>query len=135
MSFCFSKHLDGTYSIVSRASNDACFVEVEAASKTAGANVQQWAPTNSTCQRWNLLTEALPEPTEPTTMVVIPPPIIMGDVDGDLKVGVSDIIMLQKWLLAVPGAGLTVPECGYINDDGVIDVFDLALLKRMVLNA
>ena len=134
--FCFSKHLDGTYSIVSRASNDACFVEVEAASKTAGANVQQWAPTNSTCQRWELLTEALPEPTtEPETMVVIPPPIIMGDVDGDLSVGVSDIIMLQKWLLAVPGAELTKPEGAYLNDDNVIDIFDLALLKRMVLNA
>ena len=60
---------------------------------------------------------------------------IMGDVDGDLSVGVSDIIMLQKWLLAVPGAELTKPEGAYLNDDNVIDIFDLALLKRMVLNA
>ena len=64
MLFKFSKNPDGTYMIMTRASRDACFVEVANASAASGANVQQWGPTNNACQNWNLL-------TAPTSAVIL----------------------------------------------------------------
>ena len=57
----------------------------------------------------------------------------LGDVNGDNAVNVTDIVLLQKVLLGLE----TLPDleafaCADTTQDGVIDVFDLALLKRMV---
>ncbi len=52
MLFKFTKNPDGTYQIMTRASKDACLVEVEGASTASGANVQQWSPTDHNCQKW-----------------------------------------------------------------------------------
>ena len=52
MLFKFSKNPDGSYMILTRASKDDCCVEVVYASMEAGANVQQWGPTNHACQWW-----------------------------------------------------------------------------------
>ena len=52
MLFKFSKNPDGSYMILTRASKDACYVEVAYASVQSGANVQQWGPTNNSCQCW-----------------------------------------------------------------------------------
>ena len=54
MLFKFSKNPDGSYMIMTRASRDACFVEIINASAASGANVQQWEPTNNACQNWKL---------------------------------------------------------------------------------
>ncbi|MCR4647268.1 MAG: RICIN domain-containing protein [Oscillospiraceae bacterium] len=132
--FRFIKNLDTTYTIVTKASGNERFVEVEAASKTGGANVQQWGNTGSTCQRWKLTGEVLPEPTtEPTTEPE--PQKIPGDINGDGEASVLDVVLLQKWLLAVPDTVLPDPDAADLNADGVVDVFDLGLLKRLVLNA
>ena len=56
-----------------------------------------------------------------------------GDVNGDGEVTVLDAIALQKWILAIPGGGLKVPEAGDMNEDGVVDIFDLCLLRRALL--
>ncbi|MFQ9437126.1 MAG: RICIN domain-containing protein [Ruminococcus callidus] len=40
--FRFTKNLDGSYSILTHASGDSCYVEVADASTANGANVQQW---------------------------------------------------------------------------------------------
>ena len=69
-----------------------------------------------------------PEPTTPTHTTVLTEP---GDVNSDGEQSVSDIIALQKYLL-----GLDVeidPAAADLNGDGVIDVFDLGLLKRRLL--
>lgn len=55
-----------------------------------------------------------------------------GDVNGDSKIDILDVVMLQKFLL-----GLDVKIDGKAADlckDGIIDIFDLAMLKRAVLN-
>ncbi len=52
MLFKFAKNLDGTYTIMTRSSKDACLVEVGSASIASGANVQQWEPTEHACQDW-----------------------------------------------------------------------------------
>ena len=59
--------------------------------------------------------------------------LISGDVDADGELTVADLVALQKWILAIPGTTLKDPHAGYMNDDAVVDVFDLALLKRELL--
>ncbi len=54
-----------------------------------------------------------------------------GDVNGDGIRSVLDAVMFQKYLL---GAGvLTAPAAGELCKDGVLNGFDLCLLKRMLL--
>lgn len=71
MLFKFAKNLDGSYSIMTRASKDACFVEVGNANVENGANVQQWEPTNHDCQKWSaetiVTTTVTTKPTVTTT--------------------------------------------------------------------
>jgi len=64
--FRFTKNIDGTYGIITHASQDLCYVEVADASLDYGANVQQWTNTNHACQKWNLLTSAITTTTTTT---------------------------------------------------------------------
>lgn len=55
---------------------------------------------------------------------------VLGDVDADGDLGISDVVLLQGWLL-----GRTMPEGTVIarsdmTHDGVINVYDLIKLKR-----
>ncbi|MBR7038286.1 MAG: hypothetical protein IKI21_03445, partial [Oscillospiraceae bacterium] len=69
--------------------------------------------------------------TTPTTPTDPQPAAVRGDVDADGKVSVSDVVMLQKYLL---GAGsLKAPAQADLYEDGRVDVFDLAMLKRLLL--
>ena len=40
--------------------------------------------------------------------------------------------MLQKYILAA--GSLNAPDAADLNNDGVIDIFDLGLIKRLLLN-
>lgn len=55
----------------------------------------------------------------------------LGDVDADGTIGVLDIVTLQKYLLKV--GTLNAGDAADMNNDDVIDIYDLALLKRAVL--
>ncbi len=59
-----------------------------------------------------------------------PAPVI-GDVDADGTCAVLDVVMLTKWLHEV--GDLTDAAAADLNGDGVVDVFDLGLMKRLVL--
>ncbi|MCR5717502.1 MAG: RICIN domain-containing protein [Oscillospiraceae bacterium] len=135
--FRFTRNPDGTYSILSHASKDICYVEVDAASKDNGASVQQYTATNSPCQKWELLTEAKPVPTEPpteepteTTAEETKPQPVMGDIDADGSVTVLDIVALQKYVLNMRSFTQEEFDIADMNGDGFVDVFDLALLRR-----
>ena len=67
MLFKFAKNLDGTYTIMTRSSKDACLVEVGSASIASGANVQQWEPTEHACQDWKANTFTTKTTTTTTT--------------------------------------------------------------------
>ena len=67
MLFKFSKNPDGTYYIYTRASKDACLVEIASASTSSGANVAQWSPTNNDCQKWSAETFTTTQATTTTT--------------------------------------------------------------------
>lgn len=56
-----------------------------------------------------------------------------GDLDKDGQTGVTDIIMLTKYLHGNQQLGNTATRNADMNGDGGIDVFDLALMKRTVL--
>ena len=58
---------------------------------------------------------------------------LKGDVDADGDVDIDDVIMLQQWLLAVPDATLNDWHAGDLCQDERIDVFDLCLLKKLVI--
>lgn len=55
----------------------------------------------------------------------------LGDVNADGIVSVSDVVMLQKWLLQT--GKLIKPENADVCADGVTNVLDLCALKRRVL--
>ena len=57
-----------------------------------------------------------------------------GDVDVNGTVDLRDIVLLQKWLLAVPGTKLPDASAADLDDDDQVDVLDLGMLKRMVLH-
>ena len=59
---------------------------------------------------------------------------IRGDVNADGEFGVADVVMMQKWLLGVPEVTLVDWKAGDICEDGRLDVFDLCLIKRELLN-
>lgn len=56
---------------------------------------------------------------------------VIGDVNADGIFDVSDVVMLQKWLLCV--GGIKDWKAGDLCEDGVLNVFDLCLMKRMLL--
>ena len=159
MLFKFSKNPDGSYRIMTRASKDACLVEVESASTASGANVQQWEPTNNNCQKWNAetftttttttttiettttttaaTTTTTAETTAPlvteSTTVSTDIPVVSGDVNNDGLFSIIDIVHLQKWLAAVPDAELVNRDAADFNNDGRINIFDLCLMKENLI--
>ncbi len=59
---------------------------------------------------------------------------IRGDVNADGALTVADVVALQKWLLAVPDVTLADWKAGDLCEDDRLDVFDLCLMKRELLN-
>lgn len=58
----------------------------------------------------------------------------VGDVNADGTFNVADVVMLQKWLICTPNATLTDWQAADFCNDGRIDVFDLCIMKRELLN-
>ena len=57
-----------------------------------------------------------------------------GDVNLDGAFNISDVVLLQKWLLAVPDITLADPSAADFCEDGRLDVFDLCLMKKMIID-
>ena len=58
---------------------------------------------------------------------------MMGDVNDDGAFNVSDVVLLQKWLLAVPDTHLANWKAADFCEDNKLDVFDLTLMKRSLI--
>lgn len=65
--------------------------------------------------------------------VVSDDPIASGDVNNDGNFNISDVVLLQKWLLAVPDTNLANWKAVDFCADNKLDVFDLCLMKRALL--
>ena len=57
-------------------------------------------------------------------------PYRMGDVNNDGEFNVADVVLLQKWLLAVPDTHLANWKAVDFCNDNVLNVFDLCLMKQ-----
>lgn len=113
--FRFVKNLNGSYSILTHASAEACLVETGYASKENGANVQQWENTSNGCQRWLLHTEAKP---------------VRGNVNRDGSLSVADLVLVQRWLTRVPDTTLADWKAADLTGDGILTGADLVLLRQ-----
>lgn len=60
-------------------------------------------------------------------------PKIKGDVNSDGLFDVNDVKLLQKWLANVKDTKLIDPDAGDINDDKKLNVFDLCIMKSMLI--
>lgn len=58
---------------------------------------------------------------------------IKGDVNGDGEFSISDVVLLQKWLIAVPDTELVDWKSADLCEDGNLDVFDLCLMRKALL--
>lgn len=58
---------------------------------------------------------------------------IMGDVNCDGELTIADIVLLQKWLLAVPDIELKNWKAADFYNDEKLDAFDLCLMKMEIL--
>ncbi len=151
MLFKFSKQPDGSFTIMTRASKDGCLLEIPNAGTGSGNNVAQWEPTGHACQRWNAVTEPLPEPTteEPATEAPVTEEptetttesaettteqpettVLRGDTDTNGTVELLDLVKLQRYLLMLDALDEPQFANADLSGDGAVDVFDLALLKR-----
>ncbi|HRR77386.1 MAG TPA: glycosyl hydrolase family 18 protein [Ruminococcus sp.] len=58
---------------------------------------------------------------------------IAGDVNSDGSFNISDLVIMQKWLLSAPEAGLNNWKAGDLCEDGRLDGFDLCLMKMQLI--
>ena len=124
--FTFRCSKDGTYSLMTVSSNGARCADVYEISKEDGANICQWEYWGGDGQKFILepsLEEKAPEPE---------PQKITGDVNADGKFDIEDLKMMQDFLR---GTGmLTDPEAGELCEDGVLNVYDFIVMKRLMTN-
>lgn len=125
--FKFVDNEDGTYTIVTRSSKDLSCVEIADASKDSGANVQQWSWNDNNCQKWKLIPVDYKLPYQ-----VSKPETVKGDVNSDGKLTISDLVMMQKWLLG--NGNLIDWKAGDLYEDGKIDVFDMVMMRQALIH-
>ena len=58
---------------------------------------------------------------------------VPGDVDSNGEFSASDVVLLQKWLLAVPDTNLSDWNAGDLYEDGKLNILDLCAMKRMLI--
>ncbi len=70
-----------------------------------------------------------------TTAITEEPPAISGDINADGKANLADVVLLQKWLLGIPETKLADWRAGDLYADGVLNGFDLCLLRHTVTSS
>ena len=114
---------DGTYSLLTVASDGARCADVYEISLEDGANICQWEYWGGDGQKFIL---------EPAVAQKAPEKII-GDINADDQFNVADLVMLQRYLL---GAIDELPdwEAGELTGDGVLSTFDLIAMRQLMLS-
>ncbi len=79
--------------------------------------------------------EAVPIPTETQkfSVTIKSQDFTKGDINDDGAFNVSDVVLLQKWLLAVPDMLLANWKAADFCEDNQLDVFDLCLMKTALI--
>lgn len=118
-SFTLYLNSDGSYTLLTAASDNLCCLDVYNISMEDGANICQWEYWGGNGQKFMI--ESVAESQ-----------MVAGDVDNNGRFNIADVVIMQKWLLSVPDAHLINWKAGDLSDDNIIDVFDLCLMKRML---
>lgn len=138
MLFKFAKNLDGSYLIMTYASNDSKIIEVENASNEYGANIQQYEPNGNDCQKWNAVTEVITTSTTETetdiTTSPITPILLIGDINLDGNIDLIDILTMKKYLLNCITLTEKQLQLADIVEDNSINILDLIKLKQLIFN-
>lgn len=61
-------------------------------------------------------------------------PVVKGDVNSDGELNIADAVLLQKWLLAFPDTNLPDWNRADLYRDGRLDIFDLCLMKKELID-
>ncbi len=117
--FTLQCNKDGSYVLLTAASDGERCADVYEISTDAGANICQWEYWGGDGQKFIL------EPVKAKEKTVI------GDVNADGQFTVLDVVMMQKFLLNT--GDLTDWTAGDLCEDDMINAFDLAIMKRMLL--
>ncbi len=97
-------------------------------SSTAGTYEITVACTTETAWTYWVLGEPI---TFTVTVGEVSAPAFVGDVNADGSFSVTDVVMLQKYLLGI--GSLTAPEQADFCKDGVVNGFDLAIMKQVLV--
>lgn len=95
-------------------------------SKTGTYNVKI-SLTDEACQKWWYC-----YPSEISVTVL--DEIVKGDVNADGKFDISDVVLLQKWLLGSSDVTLSNWKAGDLCKDNIINVFDLCMMKQKIID-
>jgi len=117
--FTLQCNRDGSYALLTVASEGRACADVYEISTEDGANICQWEYWGGEGQKFIL---------EPAAAA---PQKVIGDVNADGQFTVVDAVMMQKYLLRT--GNLTDWTAGDLVADQVINGFDLAIMKRMLL--
>ncbi len=60
-------------------------------------------------------------------------PYLLGDVNSDNKFNITDVVTLQKWLLGKPDTVLMNWRAADLCGDGVLNSFDMCLMKKALI--
>lgn len=58
---------------------------------------------------------------------------VIGDVNADGKFHVADVVLLQKWLLAVSDTHLADWKADDLCEDYRLDTFDLCIMRKKLI--
>lgn len=59
---------------------------------------------------------------------------VFGDLNMDGKFNIADLVLLQKWVLAVPDTTLPNWKAGDMNNDDKLNSLDLALMRKELMS-
>lgn len=119
--FTLQCNQDGSYTLLSIVSDGQSCADVYEISVENGANICQWEYWGGDGQKFIL------EPAAPKKAVI-------GDVNADGTFNVADVVLLQKWLIAVPDTELTDWKAADLYEDDRLDVFDLCMIKQILIS-
>lgn len=99
-----------------------------------------WWDNGDLYKIYNRRTLKVSEPDLLNTMIAaakgenyVPDKSVKGDVNDDGQFNVSDVVILQKWLLAMPNTNLANWKAADLCEDERLDVFDLCIMKRLLV--
>ena len=88
--------------------------------------------TTTTTKPKTTTTKPATTTTQPVTTA--PKPVVSGDVNGDNKLTVADLVSLQNWLLGSKKSTISDNGADILND-GIINVYDLICLRKEIIKS